>query len=564
MTVWKPFKLSTAARAHVPPFLLYAALDARSYTIHLTDLTNIWSESLDRRAIIHRSQEEGTSIDPSDDDQFRILVEKIRLGLEGQKGTTSALTITADDDRPTIILNLTVPLPGGLAPLQWPIRLSASPPSTFMSQLTIPMLRAQHARMQEVEGLGEVLEAKDHVIQRLLDKLEQQGTELGQIFPQLAGKAGRKIDRKQAEERVRGLGKFDMETWKKTLDSEKSQEVSQLIAEVFGGGGTRGVSAEAGATQDEAAESWWETIKGITVNLNTGRISTNGIEKQSPLQRRSSPKPTLRKESSIEDKAFQVQGTPTRLASRAVKASLPEPAKIDSSTDTEDDDLGGPSQLSRIPDSFPKPRSQSQSQHRQPPSPSPPAPSPKKAQKLGKIGSKKAVSKSSPPPDEAASTTDDSAPSPPPKQKSPSATPEPALKPKPKAKLGRIGGKKAAPPPEPEPRPEPEPEPGPATPVKPKAKLGRIGGKRKVNAPAPDFPDPKIKSSPHSTQEEVAASNTVEDDRARAAVKEEEEKQKTPEPEETSIEKADRIRAETKRKLEEKAKQPVKKKPRKF
>jgi hypothetical protein len=540
---WKPLHISAAASAQLPPLLLSAAFDSDSYTIHMTDLTYIWSERLDRRAIIRRSEEEGTSIDPSDDDQFRILLGKIRLGLEGHKNATSALIISADDDRPTIILNLTVPLPGGLAPLQWPIRLSAKPQSLFTGQLTVPLLETQHAHMQEVKSLGEVLEAKDHVIQKLLDKLESQGTELGQIFPQAARKAGQKIDRKKAEERVKGLERFDMDAWRQNLDTKKSQDAGHLISEVFGGDTTGRLSIEAGTTQDEAAESWFE------------RITTNGLGNPSPQKKRSTLKPALRKEPSSENDDFQVQATPPRLASRAPKPSPPKPLLDDSDSDTEDDDdLGGPSQISRIPDSFPKP--QSQSQHRPPPSPSPPAPSPPKPEKLGKIGAKKAA----PPLLDEDATTEDSAPSPPPKSKSPSPfpTPEPAPKPKSKGKLGKIGGKKAAPPP-----PEPEPEPAlPSTP-KPKSKLGKIGAKKKEKAgtPAPDSPEPKIKSSPHSTQEEVGSSNTVEDNRGRSNVKEG--KEKTPEPRETSLERADRKRAELKRELEEKAKQPVKKK-RKF
>lgn len=548
MTVWKPLYLSAAAAAHVPPFLLSAALNADAYTIHLTDLTNIWSESLDRRGIIRRSEEERTSIDPNDDDQFRILLEKIRLGLEGRKDTTSALTINADDGRPTIILNLTVPLPGGLAPLQWPVRLSAAPQSVFASQLTMPLLGAQHAQMQEIKGMGELLEAKDHVIQKLLDKLESIGTELSQIFPQLAGRAGRKIERKQAEERVRGLGGFDMETWRHSLETEKPQDAGHLISEVFGGT-AGGVQVKAGATRDEATGNWWEDIKGITVNLTTGRISTNGLGKPPPQQKRIPPKPSLPKESSTENDDFQIQATPPRLASRAPRSSPPKPALEDTTDDDDDDDLGGPSQVSRIPDSYPKP--QPPSQNHRPPSPSPPAPSPPKPKRLGKIGGKKAAPKSSPPPVEDDATTEGSVPPSPPKEKPPSPTLEPAAKPKTKGKLGRIGGKKAAPPPPPEDEPEPEAP-------KPKSKLGKIGGK-KVGTPAPDSSPPrKIKTSPHSSQAEPSSSKTADGDQGRSA----EEKEKTPEPEETIEEKADRKREELKRELEETAKMPVKKKRR--
>jgi hypothetical protein len=115
---WKPLQLSAYAGTHLPPLFILATFALDSYSIHLTDLTHIWSESLTKRAIIRRSREENTSIDPSDGDQFRIFVDKIKLGLGGAKDTTLALTISADADRPSLILNITTNLPGGLAPLE--------------------------------------------------------------------------------------------------------------------------------------------------------------------------------------------------------------------------------------------------------------------------------------------------------------------------------------------------------------------------------------------------------------------------------------------------------------
>ncbi|TVY81238.1 hypothetical protein LSUE1_G006097 [Lachnellula suecica] len=559
---WTRLRLSAGAAAQLPPLLLSAVLNSEGYTIRITDLTSIWSESLDRTGIIQRSQEEATSIDPGDDDQFRILLDKIRLGLVGGKGTTSALTITADDGRPALVLNITVPLPGGLAALNWPIKLSLAPQSMIASHFTIPLLATQRTTIQEVKALVEVLEAKDHIIQKLLDKLESQGTELGHIFPQLAGKPGRKVDRQMAEDRVQNLKKFDFGTWRQGLAAKGSSDTEKLLSDLFAGDTAGGLDLEPGTTPDEAAESWWESIKGITVNLNTGRITTNGPGKSKAPTIRSPTKPAIQKDPSVEENDdFQVQATPPRLASRAPKPSPPKPALDESTDSNDDDDLGGPSQASRIPDSFPK--SHSQSQHRPPPSPSPPpAASPRQPKKLGKIGAKKAAPQPSPPHVTDDASTEDSLPPSP--QKAPSPIPDPAPAPalKPKGKLGKIGGKKAPPPPA-----EPEPEPAPAsqpTP-KPKSKLGKIGGKKKTTAPADPDPDPispsskyKIKSSPHPTQEEVTAEEEV--DRGRGVILE---REASPEVRETSLERADRKREALKRELEAKAAMPKKKK-RKF
>ncbi|KAH8679987.1 XRCC4-like factor-domain-containing protein [Tricladium varicosporioides] len=433
---WKPLHLSASASNQLPAFLISACFGSTSYTVHLTDLTHIWSESLQRRDIIRRSQEENTSIDPSDAEQLHILLQKIELGLADDEDTTAAtaLSIGTDDERPRLILNLTVALPGGLAALQWPIRLSASPQSLFTSHLTLPLLEAQHARMQEITSLAEALREKDHVIQRMLDKLEAKGMELGEVFPQAAGKAGRKVDRKKAEERVKGLAQFDIRAWREGLNTNVSHDTKRMISEVFNTNGlerpaieARGGSLISAAGSQEVA--WWEEIRGITVNLQTGKISTSFSkpnlrdskpppEKSEKASRKVNASKTVKKQLSgsetDDDDAFQVQDTPP---SKRLEAKKPESYLPRDYSDSDDDDLDAPSQRSNIPDSFPV----SQPLARDCPSPVPRS----KTKALGKIGGKK---KAPPPPIEDGSTEDDSLP----------------LH-KPTGKVGAIGDKKSTP-----------------------------------------------------------------------------------------------------------------------
>jgi hypothetical protein len=567
---WKPLRLSPSAGTHLPPLLISTTFTPSSYTIHLTDLTHIWNESLDKSAIIRRSRHVNTSIDPSDGDQLQIFLDKIELGLAGAKDTTLTLTIMADADRPSLVLNVSVQLPDGLAALEWPVHLAAAPQSVMTSQLTVPLLRDKHARMQEMASLAEVLRNKDHIIQKLVDKLAGQGTELGQIFPQAAGKVGRKLDRKRAEERVKGLAQFDMDKWKKVQSHETSRDPAQLIRDVFAGDDMKISEIEDGNPASEETDSWWDSIKGITVNLDTGRISTNG----SARPRKTPPKanPPLRKEDTIESNDdFQVQATPPRLASPPKRAAS-KPVIDDS---TEDEDLDAPSQRSKIPDSFPS-------------SPPRAAPSPKKPKKLGAIGGKKAAPKPNPPDEESTEDEASSSQKPNAKESTASPMPEKALA-KPQRKLGRKEGKKEVPPPGPEPEREVSPSPVTASPVpeapKPKkGKLGQIGGKKKrAETPfPPEAAQPEAKAPTSSTtlqpkqklgvigvrypspaigKEDTPLKTEETESRGRASVKPE--KEKTPPPRETSEERADRKRLELKRELEEKAKAPVKKK-RKF
>ncbi|RDL33271.1 uncharacterized protein BP5553_08710 [Venustampulla echinocandica] len=665
---WKPLELSPSASAYLPPFLLSAAFDqgARSYTIHLTDLTHIWSESLSRSDIVRRSQEEGTSIDPSDDDQLHILLEKIKLGLERGNDTTSALTINLDDDRPVITLNLTVQLPGGLAPLEWPVQLSPAPQSLLTGQLTLPLLGAQQARMQELASIADLLKEKDHAIQKLLDKLESQGTDLAQVFPQAAGKHGRKLDRRGAEERVKGLKPFSLQAWRQALDTNKSHDPGQLISHVFAADGADALRIEAGEDQGSSAEGWWDNIKGITVNLESGKVTTNFSRpkprKVTPPPKQKLPAPSRAEQSlkrapkdqdgnaSQEVGDFQVQSTPPHLRSKE-KSPFPKPT-INESTDSENDDLDAPSQRSKIPDSVPA--------SQPPPRPAPPTPSSRKPKRLGAVGGKKSApkpavdeditteddsslpqktpsrfdttgdkkAKSKPLPrvEEGTNTEDEASPprhlskksaankgrkAPPKSSQAPAVdhdasteddissprnsspdhqTPSAEISPKPaKGVLGKIGGKKRPPhqvgssPPL---SSGEKPTPTPVTPTKPKrGKLGQIGGKKKSKVEEDISIGAAVTEADESTHEktprkaklgvigklrEPKASTPIQHDasdeevavRGRRQVKEE--RPTTPEPRETSIERADKKRAQLKRELEEKAKAPPARKKRKF
>ena len=567
---WRPLPLSASAGAQLPGFLISEAFTPSSYAIQLTDLTHIWSESLDRRAIVRRSREEGTSIDPSDGkDQLQIFLDKLKLGLKGEKDTTLALTVSAGPDRPSLVLNINVKLPGGLAPLQWPIQLAAAPQSLMTTHFTIPLLRAQHASAQEFASLTEVVKEKDHVIQKLLDKLEGQGNELGQIFPQAAGRVGRKVDRKIAEERVKGLGPFDLVAWRRDSRHEVSRDIAGLVGDVFADDNAVSIAAGSDIPNEEESDDWWESIKGITVNLATGRISTNG-----PSSTRKTPpkaRPNLRKEETVEDDdAFQVQATPTHLAQSPKRAA----SKLVISDSTDDDnDLDVPTQRSKIPDSFPV-------------SPPPAAPSPKKTKKLDTIGGKKAALIPDPQDGESTVVEASSLHRPSADRSTASPTPPPPSEPaiRPRKKLGRIGGTKEPPPPESEPEPERDisppsakTTPAPEAPKPKKGKLGQIGGKKRraeTPPPAPEEPPeaskislmPKRKlgtignrhHSPAHASKNEEEPPAAEASHGRASV--EPEREQTPPPRETSEERADKKRLQLKRELEEKAKAPVKKK----
>ncbi|KAF7902565.1 hypothetical protein EAF00_002468 [Botryotinia globosa] len=590
MAAWRPLKLSNSAGAHLPLFLISSEFNNDSYLVQLTDLTNTWAESVGRDAIIERSREGNTSIDPNEDeDQLSIFLEKIGLGLAGGNDTSLCLQVGPDigDISPSLLLHVAIQLPGGLKDLEWRYELALQTPKETVNKLLLPSLIALQEKKKEVEELVELLEEKDAVIQKLVDTLENQGTDLGTVFHQVAGRPGKKIDRKKASEKIQGLKFFDVEAWKQKSGSDKPDDKWELLNNVFGGNDiSPNLSKPNSLDKEDRKHNWWEHMQGKRVGTLGSKLATNTTD--------SSWRRTPQEHTQPEDD-FQVQSTPPHLSRTRAK---PDVLMDDSTDDDDDDDLDAPSQRSRVPDNL------SISQARAPSPDRTISPSPPRAKPLVKLGTKRKAPTPTSPSQNAEDTTeddepipdslhstnaindndndndttdDDDPPSPPPKrQQTPKTSPA-----KQKGKLGKIGGKKA-PSSSPEPKSEPEPEPivePEAIKVRPKrGMLGKIGGKKKETASIPDI-DSQISVSPKKKLGTIGGRKTaiegasqgedtpdeVNRGRGRALTTEETEKsrEKTPPPRETSEERADKKRAILKKELEAKSKAPAKKK-RKF
>ncbi|KAF7856958.1 hypothetical protein EAF04_009718 [Stromatinia cepivora] len=587
---WKPLQLSSSAGAQLPPFLISSEFNYDSYLVRLTDLSNIWVERTDRDAIIERSKEENTSIDPSEDeDQLSIFLDKIKLGLAGGKDASLSLQVEAgiaDDLSPNLLLHVNIPLPGGLKDLEWRYELALEGPKETVDRLVLPSLIALQEKRKEVEELVELLGEKDAIIQKLVDTLESQGTDLGTIFHQAAGRPGRKVDRKKASEKIKGLRIFDAEAWKRELGSYKTEDRWELLNKVFSGNDIApGISMINGLDTDVQDFNWWDHLQGKIVGTSGNNITTDQMNL---------PGRSIEQEYVPPEDDFQVQSTLPHLSKSKAK---PDISMDDSTDDDDDDDLDAPSQRSRIPNSLPISQAHAPSPNR---TPTPNSSPPKVKPPVNRLGAKRKASTPTPPGQTEDDTTednepisassrpkrviynddngndamDDDTPSSPPskRQQTPKESPV-----KTKGKLGKIGGKKAA-----SHSPEPEPEPdAELEAVKPRPKrgmLGKIGGKKRENTPTPEIesqssatPKKKLgtiggrKAAAGDTSQKGDASREEYRGRSREKTMEEEEKTKetTPPPRETSQERADKKREMLKKELEAKSKAPVKKK-RKF
>jgi len=265
---WKTLPLERADRR--PTLLVSTRFTTSSYAVHVSDLTNIWSECLDRRAIILRALNENTCIDPSDgDENMKSFLRCLEASLDAAEPDHGLTTLSlakgmtnqaeADAGRATdgsgLILKVTCELPRELSatPLAWNMYLEMGPPSAMTTELILPLVEAHRAERSRTESLVDVIQQKDAVITKLVDKLDATGIPLENIFTSLSTK--RKVMREQANTRVKGLGPFDREKWNAEVTAEgEATDIPSLLNSVF----ASGVAYNPSMASSQKFEAWWE------------------------------------------------------------------------------------------------------------------------------------------------------------------------------------------------------------------------------------------------------------------------------------------------------------------
>ncbi|KAL9094436.1 MAG: hypothetical protein Q9165_003286 [Trypethelium subeluteriae] len=217
--------------------LLYKfEVSGADYALLVTDLSRIYHEKLTKNEIIQRARDLECKIDPSQDDaQFRILLDKICAALEGQDGTRVTIAQDCDGD---FRLSLVAPLPPPLESLVWAIKLSELVPEELQSHLIRPLVLAASSRKSQIDNLIDQLHEKDHVILKLLDRLEASSIDLTTIFPGTTGvkTANKGVNRESVAKYVKGFARFDEREWTKQsrlalMNQTLSQDVVENLSE---------------------------------------------------------------------------------------------------------------------------------------------------------------------------------------------------------------------------------------------------------------------------------------------------------------------------------------------
>ena len=222
---------------NVSPLLVKHDISSSAYTVQVTDLTSIWVESLDRKQIIRRALDENASIDPSEGPgQLMKLLQEIEKALQGQPYTS--LKIQYPTPPGSITLEATVVLPTPLSHLAWYFRLSPAPQKLLTSDFVLPCLSELVRATSEVASLLTHIKDKDHVIRKLVEKLEAAGIDLTTAFPSATLPRRSKANaRELVLESIRGLNEFNLKKWQSDAGPiTGATDIDVLCKEIFDAG----------------------------------------------------------------------------------------------------------------------------------------------------------------------------------------------------------------------------------------------------------------------------------------------------------------------------------------
>ncbi|KAL0635771.1 hypothetical protein Q9L58_005304 [Maublancomyces gigas] len=351
-TPWHTLSLTRPIRS-APPLLVQSIFTPTSYTLYLTDLTSVWSETLSKREILSRAGKEGTTIDPSGDlSQLKILLEKLQHAVVKQDDDVD-LELTSAPARGEGVLKLktTTELPAPLRPLIWVFRLQSLPRVQYTNLFVLPLIGCISTLQDQIESLLSIVKDKDNLIERLTDQLKEHNLDVKNMLG--GGRARR-----------RGLEIFDEETWRADYGGEGERRVGEVIKDVFSGNGLREVGG--GVRGLGEVEDWWKSVDDGSDGDDDG--GEKEVKEEKVVVRKSGEKKIVEK---IRDKGpvrgaknermdpddedeFQVQKTPPRKFAQPFSKKSPSPvpappAADDDHTASDSDDLDLPPPRKFVP-----------------------------------------------------------------------------------------------------------------------------------------------------------------------------------------------------------------------
>lgn len=345
LTTWQVLRLHGQDN---PRLLVRYRFGPLGYRVDLTDLSRVWRESLTRAEIEQRAISSDSSIDPTqDDEQFSILLEKIRASLDHQQTTKIQLSSSISNGE-ELSFEISATLPQPLPPFHWTLRLLRQDSASIASDLVSPLLHETKHLQNQVEQLVHELREKDRVISKICDRLETSGNDLTTVFPGVSNvkTSRKKAQREQLARHIRGLGDFDEDSWRAIGGANAQKKMTREDWNAV----LASLPATDSGHDDLGRVEWWSDLppNSTTAEGNgPARLSKDGplaeeaISQVSEFQRQDTPPKHPRKAHSPRDSRdmagpiYQEHSDPTYDAELILSAA-------DSSTEDEDD-LDAPS-----------------------------------------------------------------------------------------------------------------------------------------------------------------------------------------------------------------------------
>ncbi|KAL1894066.1 hypothetical protein Cpir12675_003850 [Ceratocystis pirilliformis] len=276
MSVPGPWKVLPLRVGNGIPLLLTSfSFSDFSYTVYISDLSNVWVERLNRKQICMRGLQEDTSIDPSDgDNNMTAFLKSLTRAFDDAESDHHKTSITispggttgfsggpspSENEGFTLIVTCQLPEELTSKPLKWNMYLSKCASPEIASRLVLPLVEAQQEKTFQVDSLVSTIHQKDAIIARLLDKLDAMDVPLENVFT-IASTGKRKLTRQAAQERIKGLAPFNRKTWveKVKIGMPKPTDVVALLEDILDD-----VQLERALVTLENAEEmedWWMNI----------------------------------------------------------------------------------------------------------------------------------------------------------------------------------------------------------------------------------------------------------------------------------------------------------------
>jgi len=247
---WHPLPLTTNIRL-APSLLVKTSFTSNSYTVHITDLVQVWSEDLDCSGILSRAAKASTTIDPAEDaSQLSLLLEKLEGGLGGGSDLSELVLsciprrgISGSDGVGILKLRLAIELPLPLPELEWTFRLHLGTQVDFTNLFVMPLISMAGLQAAQVKSLKTVIKEKDQVIDKMKDALEDNKV---------------RVDIIVGPRRRKALAPFDEVAWDRNLRGDGVHSGAEVVRSVYASGECA-EGALVQAFKQQAAE-WWKGV----------------------------------------------------------------------------------------------------------------------------------------------------------------------------------------------------------------------------------------------------------------------------------------------------------------